>query len=671
MRIKFLSFFLLSLFLTVSCKDSSDSQNNGSSQNNLNNTNNTNNTNNQIELPPLRCIQNPNSEFSFSEVTAETSLDASHLHPLGNRIGATDINSDGYPDLIIHKTNGNLRDATNIEEYKRGKRILLNIPDPTEPSKRIFSDFTAESGYDIIPETGERGRGASFAVAGDFNKDGNLDLLSVVYKTTDDSEVKDYTIILYGDGSGHFTPDTFENPFSDKKLYSASSAALLDYNKDGNTDIFIGHFYQKFGIYPLQDRLYENFGNGEFDDVTTDVGIQTFEAGYEEGLNHKPTFGVTVCDVNSDGFADLISSSYGRAYNMLFIGSSNKKFTNVSISSGFYADDNTDYSDNQFYACHCVLNHGPECDEVPPVTPSISCNTDYWNVGFDDQSYRNAGNTFTTVCADFDNDGYPDLYNAEIRHWHIGQSSDPSQLLHNTGDATPVFERPGNDVTGLSRTHSAVDWNEGDITAFAFDVNNDGLLDLYVGDTDYPDTKGRLFVQNSNHTFSDKTEEVGLYLPRAGGGTWLDYDNDGDLDLAIGFSTMRCSSSDSDCIFNEPRVRLFRNDGGNKNNKVAFKLEGANKRFYSPSIPIGAVVKVTVNGTTQIRELQSGFGHMGIQTPLVLYFGLGSACMADKVEIMWPDNRGQTIVLENVPANYIYYVKEESGIEKWEEFPVD
>ncbi len=655
--------FVLSLGLTLPLGCDDDSSNN--------NTNNINNTSNTVAMPELRCQSDPSDDIAFTEVTDEVGIGAEGLHLLGNRLGAVDLNGDGYPDILAHKTTGGVRDATDVEEYQRGKHVLLNEADPVNPDRRIFVDHTEASGYDLIPGSGERGRGASWAIAGDFNNDGHVDLLAGVYGELGQDTVVDRTTVLLGDGQGHFTPQGGTEPFNDSNMYSNVSGTLIDYDRDSLLDIFLGYYYSSYGVSPQQDRLYKNAHVlGMYQDVTYFTGLETFVGGAAEALDHKPTWGVTACDVNADGWTDLITSNYGRAYNMLWLSSGGETFENHTLSSGLGADDLMDYSDNQFYVCHCVLGGGTECDDVPAGTQLITCTDDYWNVGYDDQPWRNGGNTGTSVCADINNDGFMDVYHADITHWHIGSSSDLSQLMLNNGDQPTTFTRPDIADIGLDRVHESADWNQGDIYAMAVDLDNDGYLDIIVGDTDYPGTKLRIFRQMGDGTFEECAEELGIYAPRASGITYLDYDQDGDYDLLVGFSTMRCTTSDTDCIFTEPRVRLFRNDGGSAQNRVTFTLSGTGVYGGSNSLAIGAVVRVTAGGMTQTRELQSGFGHNAIQTPLEISVGLGDACVADRVEISWPNQNRTVTVLENVPANYRYSIAENDGVTGFTPLPV-
>jgi hypothetical protein len=263
-----------------------------------------------------------------------------------------------------------------------------------------------------------------------------------------------------------------------------------------------------------------------------------------------------------------------------------------------------------------------------------------------------------------------DLYNAEIRHSWAGSSSDPSQLLLNDGaGAAWRFERPGNEAKGLARTHVGVDWNEGDITASFFDFDNDGLQDIFLGSSDYPGNADSLFRQTHTHYFVDVSTESGANHYYGNSHGVLDFDRDGDLDLIIGSSTMRCSASDNPpCLWTRPEVHLYRNDVGQSANWMAIRLVGAGAGLSNASA-VGARIIVTVGNSFQLREVQGGYGHYGLQMPFIQYFGLGAQCLAESVEIHWPNRNQDVTRLTWVPANYFITVHEVDGSVVFEPAP--
>ncbi len=596
----------------------------------------------------------------FTNVTAEAGLDADGEDVTGNRLALVDINNNGYPDLFVHHTQTR-RDDLEADPPQRYKRVLLNVEGPG--GTRRFKDFTEESGYTATREEGISGRAASFAVFADINNNGNIDIFSGTYVSSD-SDVEDpgdRSEILLGNGDGTFTLAE-QSDTSPIERRATTSAAFFDYDRDGRVDLFVGFGYGVFGVpgTAQQDHLYQGNGTGQFSEITDLVGLTTQRDGVQEGLNHRPTYGVTVCDIDSDGDGDIMVSVYGRGWNMLWENDFRSGFTNIAPRVGFDADDILDYSDNELFRCHCQLNpNAPECDPNPG-SPMIHCDTAYWRVGYDDQPFRLGGTTFTTVCGDINNNGSMDLFNAEIRHWYHGRSSDPSQLLLNTGGGEEwVLERPGNEVTGLHRNWGRVDWDEGDITAGFMDFDNDGLQDIIIGCSDYPNTHVFLFRQLLDHTFEDVSQKSGADHYYGNAIAFADYDRDGDLDIFVASSTMRCSM-DPNCTWEKPEVHIYRNDVGQDSNWMAFKLIGAGAGASNVSA-IGARIMVTAGGVTQTREVSGGYGHFGIQNDFLQHFGMGEHCVAESVTIRWPDLDNTTVTYEYIPANYFITINEADG----------
>jgi len=235
----------------------------------------------------------------------------------------------------------------------------------------------------------------------------------------------------------------------------------------------------------------------------------------------------------------------------------------------------------------------------------------------------------------------------ELAHWHIGGSSDKTELLRNDGFPGTPFVRPGNETTGLTREH-ILSWNEGDLGGLVADFDNDGRLDVLVLSSDYPGTYALLWQNQGGGAFAEVGETAGVRVDRAHGGAAVDYDRDGDLDLVIGSSLMRWSAADNPPAPERQWMRVLRNDTGHAANKLALRFAppaGSNRDA------IGARVTVRAGGRTLLREVQGPYGLQGFQHDPVLYVGLGSACVVDEVEVRWPDAAGTVTTFGGVRPN--------------------
>jgi len=576
----------------------------------------------------------------FVDATAELGL----AGVTGGRVTTADLDGDGLPDLVVHDFSTKREGLVKVFMNRGGKLV----------------DETAKSGLLDSRQGSGTGRLGHLTVFGDVDNDGDLDAFEGTYLDgKEEAAAKDdRSEIRLNDGKGHFTFGP-EGDMQATKL-PTTSAAFLDANLDGNLDVFVGTFYAGNSVQGAGNYLYQGSGDGAFTDVAGPSGVlrPRAQAGgpdreaFLAGQARRATYGVTACDVDGDGDTDLMVSAYGRQWNELWTNQGDGTFRETGSGTPFAADGETRFDDNEFYRCHCQKTPGTCPATVPP--PKVGCENVSWTPGFDDQPARNGGNTFTTVCADVDDDGDMDAYHAEIKHWHIGESSDASQLLRNDGNGT--FSRVPNAESGLSREHTISDWNEGDIVASIFDYDGDGKKDVFVGSSDYPETYGLLFHQGADGKFREVARSVGVDHYHAVGVSAADLDGDGDLDLVVATSIARCSG-DKKCA-DKGYVKVYRNVVGERRNLVKVRLVGGGAG-KSNRAGIGARVSVRTAKGTMVQEVSGGFGHFGLQNDTVLTFGLGDACTIDEITVRWP-NAGRTTqkVVKGLAANTLLEITE-------------
>jgi enediyne biosynthesis protein E4 len=602
-------------------------------------------------LSPLvaSCASEVTGEAHFTDATDKWELGKAGLDVTGGRAMVADLDGDGYPDVIVNRVSSNTRTELEGTAPKAPAawpyRVLMNRPS-ADGTHRRFVDGTLDSHYGD-PDGADAAaylRSSHLSVAADIDNDGDLDL----FQGTNSDPAKpstdpgDRSRILLNDGHGVFSPAAVSDvsPLENEHL-PTTALTLADVDRDGRIDAFAAFFYVPNQGYGYQAQLYRGAGDGTFALHTGDANLYTEDGNEALGLNNRPAYGVTSCDLNDDGAPEILVSAYGRQWNLLYQNDGVGKFQEIGQKSGFAGDDIADFSDNQFFACYCTVDRDSksECAGVPnPITSCPDPADANWGAGSDDQPWRNNGNTFTTVCADLDGDGKLDLYNAEIAHWWAGKSSDKSALLRNKGASDGVaFERMDNQAIGTVIPHVGVDWNEGGIHAGAGDFNNDGRQDLLVGMSDYPDQYAYFFSRDADGKFSDKAKAWGIKHPCAVGPAIADFDRDGDLDIILAASTMRdCAKEWPD----GPVVRFYENDASEKGGFFAVRLHGNGQDTNKAGV--GAKITIRTGDQLQVRELDAGYGHMGLQADLVAFFGVGSCTKIDTISVRWP-NQANTV----------------------------
>ncbi len=490
--------------------------------------------------------------------------------------------------------------------------------------------------------------------------------------------------------------------------------AFIDYDNDGWMDLFVLNG-SRFGSVPAgaSNRLYKNNRNRTFTDVTEKAGLQ------------RSFWASSVCtgDFNNDGFEDLFITYWGGF--VLYRNNGDGTFTDVTRSSGFVPDPKLWYSGASFVDYdrdgHLDLfvatylefdqNKVPKPGTNPNCTwkgVPVNCGPRglppgrcflFHNDGkgqFRDVS-RAAGIAakgygMTVSAADFNNDGWPDIY--------VACDSSASLLFVNQRNGTfreqglqcgVALNEDGQEQAGMGigigdvdldgnldifKTHFADDTNilyrnDGagnfdDVTAKGqlgvetrfvgwgagiVDLDNDGLPDLFlVTGNVYPEIGNRLpaypwktprviFRNLGDARFEELIDEAGPAVASAHasrGCAFGDFDNDGDLDVLV-------------VNLDEP-PSLLRNDVSGQNHWLKLRLVGTKSNRSA----IGARVICRYGKRKQVQEILSQSSFYSANDPR-LHFGLGPETTAD-LEIRWPSGLIQK--LEKLPVDRIITVTE-------------
>ncbi|MBC8144657.1 MAG: CRTAC1 family protein [bacterium] len=530
--------------------------------------------------------------FLLCTFTASRAQDASWLVDATSSAGldsivnyfiyVSDVNGDDYPDLVLQ---AGVQTENQI-------RLFINQPlDGGGRNLRTFVEATATSGINAP------GRLADLAALADVDNDGDVDLVTATYYyamkgdcINENPDNGGRCQVLLNDGSGHFTLNE-DSGLAELGPIPGSTLSFLDYDRDGNIDLFIGtHFLNAFcdGI-GARKYLMRGAGDGSFTDVTAASGLLD----YTDAL-----FGSNVADWNNDGHQDILTSVYGtETPGNLWRNNGDGTFTDVADDAG--------------YDPHWIRGDGGQ-----PMVP------------------------WAAEPYDFDNDGDMDELFVLV-HGGTSPTEGRSMLFVNSGDTGSYRLVP--DLTRIARK-SPQSSHHGDNQGRFFDIDSDGLSDLVLTECVYQPNTDRLYFlrQDSTHRFTDITGQLGFINGTAPSGIQariknghaaepLDVDLDGDDDLVVGKYP------------NDPAFLLLRNDASYSSRAGAVSV----KLIAPPGVnrsAIGARVRVFAGDLTLTRDIYAGQGNFGGQQPFILTFGIGER-VVDSIEVRWPNASLATTVV--------------------------
>jgi hypothetical protein len=436
---------------------------------------------------------------------------------------------------------------------------------------------------------------------------------------------------------------------------AAQGVVFVDVNNDGWLDIFLVNNNN-------QSKLWINNNGSGFTESSAIWGVNF----------SSPTRGISAADFNNDGYTDVMVGTWQTPI-MLFK-NTGSSFINFSTDAGVafmsyggsinWIDYNKDGKIDVLFAN----------DGMPPRynyffrNNNLSSFTNIaYSIGLVDSS-----STLCLAAADYNNDGYPDLF--------LGTQSNPGSLL-----TSILYKNNGNGTFTDATNSSGVRTDFYTWGAEWGDFNNDGNMDLYLASTS---GFNQLFKNNGDGTFSEVSATMSLNdMGQSYSCGWADIDNDGDLDLYVAKGlnyedkmyrndgttftdiTSSCGMGDlrhSSCVSwgdynndgfldlylnnNGSENRLYKNSG-NSNKWIILKLTGVN----SNKSAIGTRVRIKTGTLNQIREVEGGSGGKGMNS-LPVEFGIGTASIIDSLIINWPSGLVQKFT--HVSPNIIYNITE-------------
>lgn len=499
---------------------------------------------------------------TFIDKTSFYGLDALYAVSMN----AVDFNFDGHTDLIILKN-----------YYSRPLFYVFNV------SKKKFELWK----HDPLPSDFK----ASYLYFYDVNKDKIPDLIAGVLNQR--SEIGQVPVKLYlgqmNKGSIKFVaaPGAISLPPE-----PTSAVTLIDYDLDGWLDLFISNWYEnKNGMhFPVADRFLRST-KGKFAEST---GLLRTEASKPSNAlyppNARPTYGASTCDIDQNGFPDILTVSSNGYSNKLWMNSletvtSERHFRDMGQVTNYAAD--------------------PNGSLIP----------------------TGGGRTFFSACTDYNDDGLMDVFLGMLSHAYDNDSVDRSSILTGSKETFPPYFLRTEYVSEAKQDS----WNQGDRRGIWVDYNLDGRIDLLVDNSGFPPhSRLILYEQNKDHSFEDVAPLRGIDIVNPSATVVLDINKDGRPDILTSQSNIRQADI-------PPRLYLFENQT-NIVGRRAIKVHLSGNRANTHGL--GAMVMLyTKKGEKrkiQKRWVEYSQGGLASQNEEGVHFGVDVGTEALGVKVRWP-----------------------------------
>lgn len=498
--------------------------------------------------------------LNFEDITAKAGL-MGRAGGWKTGVSLVDINADGWLDLYLCYS------GEGPDELRRNE-LYLNKGDLT------FEESAAAYGLDDFAHT-------THSLFFDYDRDGDLDCYLLnhstkEYQNFDATFVKKMEDQLAGDkllrnDNGHFTDVTKAAGIKNNPLGFGLGIAASDLNGDGWLDLYVSNDYIE------EDYLYINQGNGSFREELQDR------------MGHIPNFsmGSDIADFNNDGWTDLLALDMlpedNRRQKLLYGPDEYEKYQSM-LRNGFY---------HQVMRNMLQLNNGDGTFSEIGQLAGVS-NTDW---------------SWAALFADFDNDGWKDLF---ISNGYLRDYTNRDFMSY-------YADQRIKEVRGEPSA---------------------ALMEI-IGKMESTKTKNYIFRNKRDLSFQKMTQAWGFGdMLLTNGAAYADLDQDGDLDLILN------NVNEPACIYEN------RSPKGNYLQVSLAAASGSNKNG------IGARVELYYNNQINVQEFMPNRGFQS-SMHVPLHFGLGDATVVDEIRIIWPD--GQEQKLQNVPANQLLGVQAQAG----------